>query len=528
MAWFEWGTDTTYGNSTKPQDIGSGTRVARVSAPLDGLETGGVYHFRLVASNAVAVTRGFDSIFTTGMRVQFWGSLYSQGRPAMPAGLTNLCGLASGHRHCLGIRNDGTVVVWMAGTQIYSYSSYGQTNVPSGLSNVVAVAGGFSHCLALKEEGTVVAWGKYGDGTPADVPANLTNVIAIAAGDYHSVALRSDGTVVAWGSQNSDGQTNVPLSLANVVAIACGSTTTLALKADGTIAWGGSGNLSSANGLVRISKEASYALGLRTNGTVVEGGTLIGADVPKPTNLSNVVGIATGNTFGEAVKADGTLVAWGSSREVKSVPPGLSNLVAIAGGDDFMVGLAPMNLPPYQLCSTSLSAAINQPKVISFCVYDYNGDPLTFRITSLPVRGSLYQYDPNGLGSSITAPGTIVTDLSRVIFVPAPNDYGSPYDSFSFVANDGELDSVLITYTISIPAPPQPRIEVAFVTNAPAPAFVLGLPGISNVAYSVWRSDDLNSWIYLGAATQAVNGQFYFSDSTISNSPTRFYRIQSP
>ncbi|HEU0038476.1 MAG TPA: hypothetical protein VFR76_04310, partial [Verrucomicrobiae bacterium] len=246
-AWFEWGTNTSYGNSTAPQTIGSGTHVVRVKAPLADLAEGGIYHFRLVASNSIDEARGCDSIFTTAMKVQNWGS-FSLGLPAVPTGLTNLCGIASGHRHCLAIRNDGTVAAWLVGFSFPS-SGYGQTSIPPGLSNVVAVAGGFSHSLALREDGTAIAWGKYADGTAADVPANLTNLIAVAGGDYHSVALKADGTVLAWG-QNSGfggGVTNVPGGLVDVVAISCGSAHTLALKADGTVVvWGSDAGSSSA------------------------------------------------------------------------------------------------------------------------------------------------------------------------------------------------------------------------------------------------------------------------------------------
>ena len=33
-AWFEWGADRTYGNTTAPQSVGSGTHVVRITAQL--------------------------------------------------------------------------------------------------------------------------------------------------------------------------------------------------------------------------------------------------------------------------------------------------------------------------------------------------------------------------------------------------------------------------------------------------------------------------------------------------------------
>jgi alpha-tubulin suppressor-like RCC1 family protein len=86
---------------------------------------------------------------------------------------------------------------------------------PSGdddLSGVEDIAGGAYHCLGLKDDGTVVAWGEgpLGDrsdedsSTPVEV-YRLGGVEAIAAGYEHSLALKSDGTVWAWGD-NNDGQ----------------------------------------------------------------------------------------------------------------------------------------------------------------------------------------------------------------------------------------------------------------------------------------------------------------------------------
>jgi len=48
---------------------------------------------------------------------------------------------------------------------------------------------------------------------------------------------------------------------------------------------------------------------------------------------------------------------------------------------------------------------------------DANGDPLGFRIVSLPAAGILYQYDSGGRGTVISSPGTVVSDpLGRLIF----------------------------------------------------------------------------------------------------------------
>lgn len=530
MAWFEWGGDRNYGYTTVPQDVGNSNHVVRVSAALVNLLEGGVYHFRLVASNSVGVTPGFDSMFTTGMKVQHWGS-FSDGVPVVPPGLTNLSGIASGHGHCIGIRNDGTVAAWLV-TRSLPYATNGQTDIPPGLSNVIAVAGGFSHCLALKEDSTVVAWGKYDDGTPADVPPNLTNVIAIGGGDYFSAALKADGTIVEWGKNAFyPGTTNVPYGLTDVIAISCGTGHTLALKANGTVVvWGGdAGAISapaSATNVVAVATMGIWNLALRADGSVVNWGSSFYPDVPKPADLTNAVAIATGYGYGEVLLEDGRIQGWGRAQDATNIPHGLSNVVMFASGDYHRVGLAPVNLPP-QLVPRSFSGGTNRALNLSLSsnLSDPNGDIVSVRVTSLPTNGVLYQYTTNGPGARIDAPNALLEDNAHLIFMPQPNADGSPYDSFTLVANDGELDSAPATFSISIVPPP--LIQTTTVLKGPRPTCVLTFTGLSNVSYSVWGSATMDSWTYLGSATRTSLNQFSYTDYTITNAAVRFYRVRS-
>ena len=62
---FEYGTDTTYGNSTPVDSAGSGARSVAVSKTITGLQPSTEYHFSLVASNATGDTPSADHTFTT-------------------------------------------------------------------------------------------------------------------------------------------------------------------------------------------------------------------------------------------------------------------------------------------------------------------------------------------------------------------------------------------------------------------------------------------------------------------------------
>jgi uncharacterized repeat protein (TIGR01451 family) len=201
----------------------------------------------------------------------------------------------------------------------------------AGLSGVADVSAGTYHSVAAKADGTVWAWGyngtgELGNGTVVDQSApvqatGLTGVIAVAAGDAHTLALKSDGTVWAWG-YNFAGQLGVGsfdftdravptqvINLANVVAIAAGGAGSMALTDDGTVwVWGSyKGDLFSA----------LYGTTTLPPVWTTSGGQSGPYQVP-PTNLSNVVSIAAGGSYGVndvrlALTGDGALYAWGNN-----------------------------------------------------------------------------------------------------------------------------------------------------------------------------------------------------------------------
>ena len=63
--YFQYGTNTSYGSSTPPTDVGSGTADVPVSADLTGLASSTTYHYRLVAVSSSGTTDGADQTFTT-------------------------------------------------------------------------------------------------------------------------------------------------------------------------------------------------------------------------------------------------------------------------------------------------------------------------------------------------------------------------------------------------------------------------------------------------------------------------------
>ena len=478
-AWFEWGTNTVYGNQTAPVDLGTGSNVVRVTDAIGGLTVGMTYHFRLAATNAEGAAYGADQMFAVGKKLGAWGG-NTYGQTKVPVGLSNVVAIAGGGYHSLALQADGMVKAW-------GNNNSGQTNVPVGLSNVVAIAGGASHSLALQANGTVKAWGNNSDGQTT-VPVGLSNVVAIVGGGFHSLALQANGTVKAWGYNNS-GQTTVPVGLSNVVAIAGGFYHSLALLPDGTVkAWG----------------KSNYG---QTN---------------VPIGLSNVVAIAGGDYHSLALLADGSVKAWGYNSDGQTtMPVELSNVVAIAGGAAHSLALGG-NVPPVA-ASQSIFGRVNSELLITLSGTDANGDLLQFRISLLAGVGTLYQCSSGSRGTVISATNTVVTDpANQVVFVPATNGYGSPYDNFAVVASDGQSESAPAVVTVGI----WPPVPASFTSCSISPngSFQLTFQGATNTPYDIWVSTNLMDWKMLGLATQTEMGWFRYEDVPATNYPQRFYR----
>ncbi|HEX2097322.1 MAG TPA: hypothetical protein VHF50_08145 [Solirubrobacterales bacterium] len=61
----EYGADDTYGETTDPVSLGSGTTLQAVTVSLKGLASNTTYHWRFVATNDIGTTNGSDKTFRT-------------------------------------------------------------------------------------------------------------------------------------------------------------------------------------------------------------------------------------------------------------------------------------------------------------------------------------------------------------------------------------------------------------------------------------------------------------------------------
>jgi len=325
------------------------------------------------------------------------GTRVDRSTPVQAAGLGEVVAIVAGAEASLAMKSDGTA--WRWGDNSDGSNNYPLSPVPmSGFDKVVALARGGLHTLVLKPDGTVWAWGnntygQLGRGKPHDrstpLPVvNVGEVRALSVGVHHSVALKPDGTVWHWGGTTDHLTPARVEGLEAVVAVAAQVGRTLVVKGDGTV-WGWGDNMfgelgdgtrrertttltqaSALSGVVAVAAGWRHTLALKADGTVWAWGSNdsgqlgdgIGPDpdprlveprlTPGPVvHLEGVVAVAAGGYHSLALKADGTVWAWGSNSagqlgdgtdEYRVAPvqvAGLGGVVAVSAGSGHSLAL---------------------------------------------------------------------------------------------------------------------------------------------------------------------------------------------
>lgn len=280
---------------------------------------------------------------------------FAPGAP-QPVGLSGVAGIATGGNNSVALKSDGTVWVWGDAQSDYpAYNPFGWryccanglTQVAE-LSGIIAIAQGGYHLLALKADGTVWRWGGNNQATSAITPtmvSGIAGVTAIAAKGDDSIALKSDGTVWTWGQGDAASGFPAPAQvsgLATVAAIAAGGAHKMALKTDGSVwtwganNWGQLGNggvgassdtpvaVTGLTGVVAIDAGAGHSLALKADGSVSawgynrdgqlgNGNTTNSSTPVKVAGLNRIKAIAAGSAHSAVLDNDGAIMAWGSN-----------------------------------------------------------------------------------------------------------------------------------------------------------------------------------------------------------------------
>ena len=391
-AQFEWGIDASYGNTTTPHSLGSGTLSTSPSSTLTGLTPGTTYYFRIDATNSAGLATGNNRTFTTlsnnqptnngaaptvtileasavasnsatlngtvnpnglATTAQFeWGTTTNYGNTttlqtvgsgtggvSVNASLTGLITNQTYHFHLIASNSAGTST---GGDQ--SLTTSNGLVISTGMARIAA---GLDHTEAMKSDGTVWTWGFNGGGELGDGTTNnsytpgqvigLTGVAAISAGGEHSVVIKSDGTIWTWGiNENGD--------LGN------GSTANSSTPVQ----------VSGLTGVVAISPGVWHMAAIKSDGTVwawgdnyygeLGNGTTANSSTPvQVSGLTGVVAVSSGARHTVAIKSDGTVWTWGygvglgNGGTTNSSTPvqvsGLTGVVAISAGGDHTIAI---------------------------------------------------------------------------------------------------------------------------------------------------------------------------------------------
>ena len=329
---FEWGdnsagqggrgTTSTGADTPTAVTLPAGLRVVQVAAGaghgLALLDNGVVYSWGLNASGQLGLDDQVSRLTPVAVTLP-----PCEPPVPCPAPLPAVA-IAAGLQHSVAVLNDGRVYAW--GNNVLGQVGTGPRQVlntrcsdllvtrpcqVTGISTAVSVTAGNDHTLALLADGTVVAWGansagQLGNGgfklSRVPVATGAQDVARVRAGGDMSMAITNRRAVLAWG-RNADSQLGLGASFTNSVATPTG----VIVDAVDAAASNRLLLIVGSDGLVR-------GAGANETGSLGDGTTTARATFTAATVLTNVLTVASGGqSFSLALKADGSVFAWGDN-----------------------------------------------------------------------------------------------------------------------------------------------------------------------------------------------------------------------
>ncbi len=202
-------------------------------------------------------------------------------------------------------------------------------------------------------------------------------------------------------------------------------------------------------------------------GTDVDGDTLLYKITTLPAN-GNLFQTSDGTTRGDTITSIPTTISYAnhqviyiSAKDENGVNYGNFGFKVNDGTTDSEEAIVTTNvlnindLPSATVQTVSADEDID--KTIILAATDVDGDTLSYKISTLPANGYLFQTsDGTTRGDTIISIPTTVTDSDhRVIYVSAQDGYGDGHGNFGFKANDGTADSEETTVTVNV----APKVE---------------------------------------------------------------------
>src|SRR5712691_8180800 len=398
-------------------------------------------------------------------------------QPAAVPGVSAIAGqrivtLSAGSDHVLAIRKDGSVWAWggnnsgQLGDGTFNASATPVAVMESAttpLTKVMAIAAGWQFSLALKDDGTVWAWGgnvngELGDGTRTghpfampvmdDMGAALSDVRALAAGWGYAVAAKNDKSVWEWGRPLYL-QVGAASSADLLVATRLGALSfCIDLGGGAPCPTGGADFVGTPTDICSLAVGMWHAVAADCSGMVVTWGLNDDGQLGQPTSgtdwtcpgtvatpcrsaagppfLSNIVAVAAGDDYSLALDSSGAVFSWGAnwygmlgdgttSKHTAPAPvidasgSALSGITAIAGGEAH--GLAYKSDGTVLGWGLAAKGRLGTSSGVQIC--PTNSQPCATRAVAAAVPGGLEVLDAIAAGgaTSLAAGGPLLTVL---------------------------------------------------------------------------------------------------------------------
>jgi alpha-tubulin suppressor-like RCC1 family protein len=472
-AWFEWGTNIDHLSPTEAMEAAPGTMLVPVRLPVNRVEAGIPYYYRMVASNAHGIA--FGIVKTFGIGRSFFSRTVPQ-RSELPPFPMEVVSISGSANHTLLLLSDSTVLA-------FGTNDSGQLNTPVGLSNIVAISAIEQRSLALRNDGTLAFWGTFAS-SHSNALRTLSNVVSMAATDHRRVFVRDNGTIAIQSS--GDPELKTYPGLTNIVEVAVGVWNTLALANDGQVFQLQNEQFTPLLGLtniVAIAAGEAFGLALRSDGKLASSGSTPSGTSFISGTLSNSLCIAAGNQHAATVRRDGKLVAWGFTPYEPSTE--YSQILNLRLQDNSIFAVVG-NLAPLPV-SKRVAGEVNQNLTITLTGTDPEGDGFRFLVTQPPQKGTLYQFSTSSPhGDPITNSTILVQDTQhRLIYVPQPNSFGFDYDAFKVRAFDSSATSAVATVQIRIHEKARAFTQPAFIDHQ-SQLFLNGSANALGTPASAW------------------------------------------
>lgn len=341
-----WGSNTQ-GQLTIPADLGACTQVAAGTEFSAALRSDGTVRTWGKGSHPFAVRENFPDGAALGVCTRISGGGHALAGRGID-GRWNIVGFDTppqserieqwGNLKCVapakyftvGVRDDGSVQAFGLTWMNSSPDSYAPVNVPSDLGPVVSASGGFYHALLLQADGTVRGLGcnRSGESTP---PTGLSGVVQVAAGIDASLARLGDGAVRGWGTgwYGADAISLIPSTLPVSAWISAYYTNAGSVSVGGTVSvWGYEKSAlappANVTGITQLAVGRSHALALRADGSLQAWGRDsygLGATTV-PSDVGPASQIAAGGYHNVVLQQDGQVRSWGRFRAGTSIDTG--------------------------------------------------------------------------------------------------------------------------------------------------------------------------------------------------------------